>query len=84
MDPTDVAARIEAEIPDSEATVTQARGPDDEDHLAAEVVAPVFAGESLVDRHQRVHDALDGHLTTDIHALELRTYTPDERDGTAE
>jgi len=84
MDTTEVAERIEAAIPDSQATVTRARGSDDDDHLAAAVVTPVFEGESLVDRHQRVHDALENHLTRDIHALELRTYTPSEYEGTAD
>ena len=80
MELDDVAARIEAAIPDAEATVTHARGPEDADHLAATVVSPVFEGESLVDRHQRVHDALADDMTTEIHALEVETYTPAERD----
>jgi acid stress-induced BolA-like protein IbaG/YrbA len=25
-----------------------------------------------------VYDALEGHMTTDIHALEMKTYTPEE------
>jgi len=79
MELADVEARIEEAIPEAEATVTRARGPDD-DHLAATVVSPAFEGESLVDRHQRVHDALEDRVTTDIHALELRTYAPGERD----
>lgn len=72
--------RIEDAIPDAEATVTRARGADDDDHLAATVVSPAFDGESLVDRHQRIYDALDEHMTTDIHALEVETYTPEERE----
>jgi len=48
----------------------------DDDHLAATVVSPAFEGERLVQQHERVYDALDEHMTTDIHALELSTYTP--------
>lgn len=70
---------IEEAIPDARAEVTHARGPDDPDHLAARVVSPAFESESLVDRHQRVYDALDEHMTTDIHALEVETYTPEEQ-----
>jgi len=80
MEPAEVAAHIESAIPDAEATVTRARGPADDDHLAAEVVSPAFEGEALVDRHGRVHDALEGYLTTEIHALEVTTYTPAEYD----
>ncbi len=76
MDPDDVEDLIEAEIPDADAEVTRPR--DDDDHLAAVVVSPAFEGESLVDQHQRVYDALGGHMTTDVHALEVKTYTPGE------
>jgi len=78
MDPEDVAARIEANLPDAEATVQRARGADDDDHLAAEVVSPAFAGESLVDQHEMVYDALGDAMTTEVHALEVRTRTPEE------
>jgi stress-induced morphogen len=78
MDHEDVARLIEAELPEADVTVTQPRGVDDEDHLAATVVSPAFEGESLVAQHQLVYDALGEHMTTDIHALELKTYTPEE------
>jgi len=81
MDLSELEAEIEASVPDSQAQVTHARGPADDDHLAAEVVSPAFDGESLVDRHQRVYDALDEYMTTDIHALEVETFTPEERES---
>jgi stress-induced morphogen len=74
----DIEDRIEAEIADADATVTQPRGPQDDDHLAATVVSPAFEGKSLVDQHEMVYDALDEYMTTEIHALELSTYTPDQ------
>jgi stress-induced morphogen len=79
MDPEDVGELIETNLPDAEATVERARGEHDDDHLAAVVVSPAFEGETLVDRHEMVYDALGEHMTTDIHALELKTYTPAER-----
>lgn len=78
MDTEDVARLIESNLEDADATVTHPRGPGDEDHLAATVVSPAFEGESLVEQHEMVYDALGEHMTTDIHALELKTYTPDE------
>ena len=69
---------IESQIPDATATVTHARGPEDDDHLAATVVSPAFEGESLVNQHDMVYDALGKRMTTEIHALELRTLTPEE------
>jgi len=76
MDLSDVEARIEADIEDCEATVTRARGDHDDDHLEATVVSPAFEGESLVAQHELVYDALGDAMTTEIHALELTTYTP--------
>lgn len=78
MDKADVEELIEADIPDANARVYSPRHHGDEDHLGAVVISQAFEGETLVDRHQLVHDSLEGHLTRDIHAIELRTYTPDE------
>lgn len=78
MTPEEVETLIEANLPDATADVGQPRGVDDDDHLAATVVSPAFEGESLVDQHQMVYDALGEHMTKDIHALELTTRTPDE------
>lgn len=76
MDLARIEETIEASIPEAEATVTQPRGPEDDDHLAATVVSPAFEGETLVDQHEMVYDALGDRMTTDIHALEVRTEVP--------
>ncbi|MFA9518346.1 BolA/IbaG family iron-sulfur metabolism protein [Halopenitus sp. H-Gu1] len=76
-----IAELIEAEIPNAVAEVMRPRVHDDEDeddHYAAVVVSPAFEGEPLVSQHQQVYDALDDHMTTDIHAMEMQTYTPAE------
>jgi transcriptional regulator, BolA protein family len=81
MDAADIEAAIEAGIEDCDATVSRPRSVDEnyeDSHFAATVVSPAFADETLVDQHQLVYDALGEHMTTDIHAIELTTYTPDE------
>ncbi|SEQ23903.1 BolA family protein [Natrinema salaciae] len=78
MQPATVEEIIESNLEDADATVTHARDEHDEDHLAATVVSPVFEGLPLVQQHQAVYDALGDHMTTDIHALEVSTYTPEE------
>ncbi|MFB6193925.1 MAG: BolA family protein [Halobaculum sp.] len=81
MDASEVAAAIEAGIPDARAEVTTPRAPDEEyedSHFAAVVVSPAFEGESIVDRHERVYDAVGDAMTDEIHALEITTYTPEE------
>lgn len=80
MDTADVERLIEDGIEDAEATVTKPRVPDEDHedaHFAAVVVSPAFEGESLVQQHEMVYEALDGYMTTDIHALEMKTYTPE-------
>jgi stress-induced morphogen len=77
MTPEEVKARIEATLEDCEATVEKARGEHDDDHLRATVVSPAFDGESLVDQHEMVYDALGDAMTTEIHALELTTRAPE-------
>jgi stress-induced morphogen len=78
MDVDEIQSIIEANVPESTATVTRPRGPDDDDHYAATVVSPAFEGDTIVEQHERVYDALGEHMTTDIHAIELTTRTPDE------
>ena len=89
IDPDAVAGLIEADLPDAVARVTAPRVHNDEAedaHFAAVVVSPAFAGESLVDQHQRVYDAVGDQMTRSVHALEITTYTPeayaDHGDGT--
>ena len=78
MEPSEVEALIEANVEDATADVRRARGEHDDDHLAATVVSPAFEGVSLVDQHRMVYDALGEHMTRDVHAIELKTYAPDE------
>lgn len=78
MELAEIESMLESSIPESTATVSRPRGPDDDDHYAVTVVSPAFEDESLVSQHERVYDALEDHLTTDIHAVEITTRTPRE------
>ncbi|SEH10764.1 Stress-induced morphogen (activity unknown) [Natronorubrum sediminis] len=80
MNLSDIEELIESNVENAEANVTHARDKHDDDHLAATVVSPTFEDLPLVQQHQAVYDALGEHMTTDIHALELSTYTPEEYD----
>jgi stress-induced morphogen len=75
MDPEDVERLIEEAIPDASAEVTAPR-PNDDDHLAVTVVSPAFRDKPLVEQHEMVFDAVDEHMTTDIHALKVKTRAP--------
>lgn len=48
-----------------------------ETHYKAVIVSPEFAGLNAVKRHQKVYASL-GELMSQVHALALHTYTPEE------
>jgi acid stress-induced BolA-like protein IbaG/YrbA len=50
----------------------------DGQHFQALVVSRDFAGRSRVQRHQLVYAALGGRMREEIHALSMRTLTPEE------
>lgn len=48
-------------------------------HWYATIVAAEFAGKRLIQRHQRVYATLGKKIHTDeVHALSMKTYTPEE------
>jgi stress-induced morphogen len=47
-------------------------------HLEALVISPSFAGMSLVKQQQLVMQALKEHFSSSLHALGLRTFTPEK------
>ena len=49
-------------------------------HLQAIVVSPVFKGVSLVKQHQMVMKPLQETLKNRLHALGLKTFTPEKWD----
>ena len=50
----------------------------DGQHFQALIVSPEFTGRSRVQRHQRVYAALGERMREEIHALSMRTLTPEE------
>ncbi len=50
----------------------------DGQHFEALIVACAFAGKSRVQRHQLVYAALGERMREQIHALSMKTLTPDE------
>jgi len=47
-------------------------------HFNALIVSPAFEGKSRIARHQLVYAALGDRMRQEIHALSMRTLTPDE------
>jgi acid stress-induced BolA-like protein IbaG/YrbA len=47
-------------------------------HFQALIVSAAFAGKSRVARHQLVYAALGERMREEVHALSMRTLTPEE------
>ena len=47
-------------------------------HFQATVVAPEFKGKTLLEQHRIVFDSLREALKEAVHALSLKTYTPEQ------
>ncbi|HZJ96485.1 MAG TPA: BolA family protein [Oligella sp.] len=50
----------------------------DGSHFQAIIVSPEFAGKRLIQRHQLVYAALGDRMKAEIHALSMKTLTPEE------
>jgi acid stress-induced BolA-like protein IbaG/YrbA len=50
----------------------------DGQHFQALVVSAAFAGRSRIQRHQLVYAALGERMREEVHALSMKTLTPDE------
>ncbi|CAM3801478.1 BolA family protein [Bordetella tumulicola] len=50
----------------------------DGSHFDAVIVSPSFEGKRLIARHQMVYAALGDRMKAEIHALSMRTLTPEE------
>lgn len=47
-------------------------------HFTVTVISPSFEGLRPIERHRAIHQALEGMMSTDIHALSIHAKTPKE------
>lgn len=50
-------------------------------HFACTIVSAAFEGTSPLERHRMVYDALGDLMLSDIHALTIRAYSPEQFGG---
>jgi acid stress-induced BolA-like protein IbaG/YrbA len=50
----------------------------DGQHFEAVIVSPEFRGKNIVQQHQLVYNALGERMHAQIHALSMKTYTPED------
>jgi acid stress-induced BolA-like protein IbaG/YrbA len=80
ISPSQVETMIQAELPDAQISVQSQDG----EHFEVTVVSSLFAGKGLVQQHQLVYRAVQQAMSSDaIHALALKTYTPEAWQATA-
>ena len=73
VEPSSIEQSIRAGLP---VTHLEVRG--DGAHFEAVIVSPRFAGLNRVKQHQLVYAALGERMREEIHALSMKTFSPDE------
>lgn len=73
METSTIKQMIEQGLADCRAEVTG-----DGTHFETTIVSPAFAGKNSLARHRLVYAALGDTMHSAIHALSMRTYTPEE------
>lgn len=77
ISPNQVESMIKAGLPDAQVQVQDLTGGGD--HYQVVVVSSEFAGKGLVQQHQIVYGAVRQAMSSEaIHALSLKTYTPED------
>jgi acid stress-induced BolA-like protein IbaG/YrbA len=72
MDSKTIEQMIGDGLPDAQVVVSG----DDGVHFEAVVISPSFVGKSTLQRHRMVYATLGSYMGNEIHALGLRTETP--------
>ena len=73
VEPSSIEQSIRAGLPVTHLEVTG-----DGAHFEAVIVSPSFAGLNRVRQHQLVYAALGDRMRAEIHALSMKTFSPDE------
>ena len=73
MDPEQIKGWIEGSLPCEHVEVSG-----DGQHFEAVIVSSAFRDKSRVQQHQLVYGALGERMRAEIHALSMKTLTPEE------
>ncbi len=75
MTPAEVQALIENNLPHAQALINS----EDNSHFEAVIICPDFDGKTPVKQHQMVYRIVNDLIQNNsIHALNLKTYTPQQ------
>ena len=73
MEPKEIQTMIENGMSGAEVSVEG-----DGTHFEAVIISQDFDGKTLLERHQLVYEVLGEAMKERIHALSLKTYTPEQ------
>ena len=73
MDVKYIKDKIKSSMPE---TIEEVKG--DGVHFEAKIISPMFVGKSTLERHKMVYSALKDDMVDDIHALSMKTHSPEE------
>jgi acid stress-induced BolA-like protein IbaG/YrbA len=73
VSPVDIQTYIRNALPCEHVEVTG-----DGRHFEAVIVSAEFRGRTMVQQHQLVYQALGERMREEIHALSMKTYTPEQ------
>ncbi len=76
IQPEEIQKRIEAALPGAEVAVQDLTGT--RDHFQVLVVSESFVGKTMIQQHQMIYQALGDAMKEAIHALSVKTFTPEQ------
>ncbi len=77
MNPIQLKQRLESLGPDTQVEVVDMTGT--QDHYQAVVISPIFSGKMMIEQHRMVLSLVQAEIDSgDVHALTLKTYTPEQ------
>lgn len=74
MPAADIKRLLRDAFPDAAIDLVDTAG--DQDHYSLTVTSAAFRGKSRIEQHKMVYAALNGSMTTTLHALQLKTAIP--------
>jgi stress-induced morphogen len=75
MSAQQIVKMITGALPGARVNIDDLAG--DNDHFSVTVESALFRGKTRVAQHKMVYDALQGGMGTALHALSIRTVTPE-------
>lgn len=70
----DIITRIQKQLPDAIIDIES----EDNVHFFARIGSSAFVGQSMLEQHRMVYDAIGDAVGREIHALSIKTYVTDK------